>query len=244
VKATEFLLNHRDSQTGLPIPTFDVWEEKSGVFTATTSMVCSALSCAAQFARVFYDSHRQNSLDEVVAQMKKSILTNLYDAELKRFVKAIYPDNSRDTTIDSSLLMATLYGVFDHQNTAAKETIESIVNNLWINDGIGGLARYENDAYHRVSKNVQGNPWPVCTLWLARWYCRTAESMTDLNKSLDLLTWVARTAMPSGLLAEQLNPFDARPISVSPLTWCHAEFVLAAVEYMDAYRRIQSAERM
>jgi GH15 family glucan-1,4-alpha-glucosidase len=48
--------------------------------------------------------------------------------------------------------------------------------------------------------------------------------------------------VPSGLLAEQLNPFDAKPISVSPLIWSHAEFVLAAKEYSDRYRHLQSAE--
>jgi GH15 family glucan-1,4-alpha-glucosidase len=109
-----------------------------------------------------------------------------------------------------------------------------------LSQGIGGLARYENDEYHRVSKSVQGNPWPVCTLWLARWYCRTAQSLEELNKSLDILAWSARTSAPSGLLAEQLNPFDAKPISVSPLIWSHAEFVMAAREYLDNYGRLKS----
>jgi GH15 family glucan-1,4-alpha-glucosidase len=240
VKATEFMLDYRDEKTGLPKPTFDVWEEKAGVFTYTAAVICSALSCAAKFAQVFYDSERHKSLNEVAAQMKESILTHLYDHKLKRFIKAIYPDSSRDTTIDSSLLMATIYGIFDTQNNAMKETVETIISRLWLSQGIGGLARYENDEYHRVSKSVQGNPWPVCTLWLARWYCRTAQSLEELNKSLDILAWSARTSAPSGLLAEQLNPFDAKPISVSPLIWSHAEFVMAAREYLDNYGRLKS----
>jgi GH15 family glucan-1,4-alpha-glucosidase len=242
VKATEFMLRYRDEKTGLPKPTFDVWEEKVGVFTSTAAMVCSALSCAAKFAKVFYDSERQKSLNEVVEQMKAAILTHLYNNRLKRFIKAIYPDKSHDATIDSSLLMTTIYGIFDCQNSAITETVDAITSRLWLSQGIGGLARYENDDYHRVSKDVQGNPWPICTLWLARWYCRTAQSLEELNKSLDILAWSARTSASSGLLAEQLNPFDATPISVSPLIWTHAEFVIAAKEYIDNYKRLQSAK--
>ena len=240
VKTTEFLLAYRDEKTGLPKPTFDVWEERSGIFTSTAAIVCSALSCAAKFSQVFYDSERQRSLNEVVKQMKEAIVTYLYDNKLKRFIKAIYPDDSRNSAIDSSLFMAAIYGIFDFNNKAMKETLEATVERLWLSKGIGGVARYENDAYHRVSESVQGNPWPICTLWLARWYSRTAQTLEELNKSLDIITWATRTALPSGLLAEQLNPFDAKPISVSPLIWSHAEFVMAAKEYLDSYIHLRS----
>jgi GH15 family glucan-1,4-alpha-glucosidase len=238
VKATEFMLNYRDDKTGLPRPTFDIWEEKAGIFTSTVATVCSALSCAAKFAQVFYDSERQKSLNDVAKQMKQAVLAHLYDNKLKRFIKAIYPDNSRDTTIDSSLLLTCLYGTFDIKDKAVEETIEAVVNHLWLRQGIGGLARYENDMYHRVSNNVQGNPWPVCTLWLARWYSRIAQNLEELKKSLNLLMWCARASLSSGILAEQLNPYDGKPISVSPLMWSHAEFVIAANEYLDSYRRL------
>jgi len=244
VKTTEFMLKYRDEKTGLPKPTFDVWEERTGLFTSTAAIVCSALSCAAQFAQVFYDSKRQSSLNEVVMRMKEAILTYLYDNKKERFIKAIYPDFSYNTAVDSSLLMSTIYGIFDAQSEAMKKTVEAIIKRLWLRQGIGGLARYENDKYHRVSESVPGNPWPICTLWLGRWYSRTAKSLEDLNKSLDILTWATKTSLPSGLMAEQLNPFDANPISVSPLIWSHAEFVMAAKEYLDSYKRLQSVEGM
>ena len=46
----------------LPKPTFDEWEEKVGVFTSTTAAVCAALDAAAKFAKVFFDSNRQEAL--------------------------------------------------------------------------------------------------------------------------------------------------------------------------------------
>ena len=51
----------------LPKPSFDLWEEKNGVYTATAATVCSAFSAAARFAQVFYDSKRQDQLNRVVA---------------------------------------------------------------------------------------------------------------------------------------------------------------------------------
>ena len=244
VNATEFMLKHRDQTTGLPLPSFDVWEEKAGVFTSTTAMVCLALSRAAQFAQVFYDHERQKNLSQSAAQMKEAILFHLYDNKLNRFMKAIYTDGSRDVAIDSSLLMAAIYGSFDTQNEAMKGTAESVIRHLWLSQGIGGLARYENDEYRRVSNVVQGNPWPICTLWLARWHSKTAKSLEELNKSLDLLRWAAKASSASGLLPEQLNPFNGTPLSVSPLIWSHAEFVLAAKDYVDSYKTLSMGKKI
>ena len=45
--------------------------------------------------------------------------------------------------------------------------------------------------------------------------------------------WVAKHALPSGVLAEQVHPFTDAPLSVSPLTWSHAAFVAAFLEYVE-----------
>ena len=49
-------------------------------------------------------------------------------------------------------------------------TMQAVRDRLWVKTEVGGVARYENDYYHRVSQdieNVPGNPWFICTLWLA-----------------------------------------------------------------------------
>jgi glucoamylase len=38
--------------------------------------------------------------------------------------------------------------------------------------------------------------------------------------------------LPSGVLAEQVNPFTGEPVSVSPLTWSHAAFVITVQKYL------------
>jgi GH15 family glucan-1,4-alpha-glucosidase len=240
-KTAAFMQHYVDSETGLPKPTFDLWEEKFGVFTSTACCVCSALSCAAKFARVFYDSKRLAILNDAASRMKQAILMHLYDPQLKRFIKAVYPDGTRDTKIDSSLAFTFLNETFEADSKEVKETMDTVVKHLWVNPGIGGLARYVNDGYHKVSKESPGNPWFVCTLWLARYQVRTAASVEELTEVLGTLRWVVKYAAPSGVLAEQLNPLDASPISVSPLVWSHAEYVIAVCEYLEKYQQLSAA---
>lgn len=66
-------------------------------------------------------------------------------------------------------------------------------------------------------------------------------SLEDLKKALDILVWVVKYSLPSGVLAEQVNPYDASPISVSPLIWSHAEFVIAVCEYLEKYQLLSSS---
>jgi GH15 family glucan-1,4-alpha-glucosidase len=237
-KPGEFMQGYVQSVTGLPKPSFDMWEEKAGVFTSTASAVCSALSSAAKFARVFYDTKRQESLNQAALSMKEAIHTHLYDGRLHRFIKGVNSNGQRDVTIDSSLAFTFLSGAFDADSVEVKETMNAVLSRLWVDPGVGGLARYEGDEYHRVSRRGQGNPWVICTLWLARWYIKTAVSPPELRKGLDMLSWVAKYALPSGVLAEQLHPYDASPISVSPLVWSHAEFVIAVCEYIEKYTQL------
>ncbi|MGE5638427.1 MAG: glycoside hydrolase family 15 protein [Chloroflexota bacterium] len=238
IKASEFLESYRDTQTGLPKPSFDLWEEHAGTFSSTTACVCLALSSAAKFAKVFFNSKRQEELNSVVEQMKEATLRHMYDTRLGRFIKAIRLDGSLDITIDSSLAFTFLYGAFDTKNTEVRRTMKAITDNLWIKTDVGGLARYENDEYHRVSADTPGNPWIICTLWLARYNIASAESLQDLQEALSLISWATKHARSSGILAEQLNPYTAMPLSVSPLVWSHAEFVLAVSEYLEKYKQL------
>ena len=104
---------------------------------------------------------------------------------------------------------------------------------------IGGMARYENDYYHQVENRdttrVPGNPWFICTMWLARYRLQRARTVEDLAPGLKLLEWAAQRAFPSGTMAEQLHPYTGEPLSVSPLTWSHAEYVRTVQEYIERH---------
>jgi len=241
IKAADFMMNYRDSETLLPKPTFDEWEEKVGVFTSTVASVCAALDAAAKFAKVFYDSSRQDALGEASAQIKDAMINHLYDRKLKRFIKGIDPSGQKDTTLDSSVSTVFAYGVLEAKHELVRNTMDALANELWIKTEVGGLARYQNDQYRQVSPEFPGNPWFISTLRLARWRVAVASSLEELAPSLDLLKWTAKHALPSGALAEQLDPYSGYPISATPLLWSHAEFVLAVCDYISKYQEITAS---
>jgi GH15 family glucan-1,4-alpha-glucosidase len=120
------------------------------------------------------------------------------------------------------------FGLYRADDLRLVATMTALREKLWVNTPIGGLARYENDDYHRVSRELPGNPWFICTLWLADYLVEKNGSDDELNQAMDLLSWVAAHALPSGVLPEQINPLTGESISVSPLTWSHATYIATA----------------
>ncbi|HEX2638993.1 MAG TPA: hypothetical protein VHL50_00400, partial [Pyrinomonadaceae bacterium] len=59
-----------------------------------------------------------------------------------------------------------------------------------------------------------------------------------LRKPLAMLEWTVRSALPSGVLAEQMNPLTGEHISVSPLTWSHSTFIAAVESYLRRRREL------
>ncbi len=240
LKTTEFLLEHVDSRTALPRPSFDIWEEKTGVFTWTTATVCAALNAAAGFARVFYDIQRQERLSKAAKNMRNAMMGHLYDPGQRRFINGLLADGTRDLSFDCSVAGAFIHHVFEAGDPVVEETMNSLAARLWVEGRVGGLARHDDDRYQRVNGTALGNPWFVGTLWLARWHIARARSPEQLTKGLDLLSWTASHALPSGVLAEQMDPDTGAPVSVSPLVWSHAEFVIAVCEYLDKLQELSS----
>ena len=243
VKAADFLMNYRDPDTHLPKATFDEWEEKVGVFTSTVAGVCAALDAAAKFARVFYDSSRQAVLLEASAQTKEAMIKHLYDPTRKCFIKGILPNGERDLTLDSSVTTVFAYEVLDAKDIRVKNTMDALISNLWVKTDVGGLARYQNDRYRRVSPDLPGNPWVISTLRLARWYIASADSQNSLTKAMDILDWATKHALPSGALPEQLDPYTGKPVSATPLLWSHAEYILALTEYINKTQELIAASQ-
>jgi len=248
VKAADFMVNYRDPETHLPKPTFDEWEEKVGVFTSTVAAVCAALDAAAKFAKVFYENSRQEMLASASAETKEALIKHLYDPKLNRFIKGILPNGERDLTLDSSVSTVSTYQVLDAQDSRVKNTMDALVRGLWVKTDVGGLARYQNDQFRRVSTDTPGNPWFIATLRLARWRIAAATSIESLSEAMAILDWAAKHALTSGALAEQLDPYSGKPISATPLLWSHAEYVLAVTEYINRRQEladaVQSTRRM
>jgi GH15 family glucan-1,4-alpha-glucosidase len=151
-----------------------------------------------------------------------------------------------DRTVDAALAGLWLFDMYAPDDSRIASTMDAVRQQLWVNTSVGGVARYENDYYHQVSQdlaNCPGNPWFVCTLWLAEWQAATSRTTQDLKAVEELLSWACEHALPSGVLAEQVDPDTGAPLSVSPLTWSHAEYITAVHAYVGARHRLEAATR-
>ena len=241
----DFLVAYRDPATGLPLPSYDLWEERRGVFAWTLGAVWGGLEAAANFAEAFGETSRAEGYRRAAAQIKAGVDACLWQPDLGYFARMInhHPGKAWeiDKTIDASIIGLWQFGMYASTDPKVVAAMTMIHEQLWVKTHIGGIARYENDAFHQVSQdlqNIPGNPWFICTLWMADWIAQTANSDTDLVKALELLEWAVQRASPSGVLAEQVNPFTGVPESVSPLTWSHAAFIVAVQAYLAAQARL------
>jgi GH15 family glucan-1,4-alpha-glucosidase len=253
IPAADFMLEFRDNR-GLPLPTYDLWEERRGIHTFTVSSVIGALKGAAYFAELFGFEKKKKNYKQAIEKMKNALVKFLYDEKMERFLRTINFDDEtgdilKDETIDSSLFALFEFEAFSATHPKVKSTMEQVKEKLWVSTSCGGMARYENDYYHRISKDgekIPGNPWYISTLWLAKWYIKKASQgesgEKNLKKAHDLIKWVSDHSLDSLILAEQVNPYNNEPLSVSPLTWSHATFISTVIEYLEAYSVVNRCE--
>jgi GH15 family glucan-1,4-alpha-glucosidase len=236
-RAADFLDSYRDPATGLPHASYDLWEERQGVLSFTTACVWAGLDAAARFCLAFGEMDYAAQYTKAAAEVKAGMDTHLYRPELGRFARMITPDGNGsftvDPTVDASLYGLFAFGAYEARDPRVVATMKAVKDTLWVATDVGGLARYENDYYHRVSKDLPGNPWFICTLWLAQYTIASAQTEAELREAIPIMRWAASRALPSGVLAEQMDPYTDAPLSVSPLTWSHATVVLAVMEYLE-----------
>ncbi|MFC0212346.1 glycoside hydrolase family 15 protein [Paenibacillus chartarius] len=246
IPAADFLVRYRDA-SGLPLPSYDLWEERYGVFAFTVASVYAGLIAAADMADAHGDKARAVMYRDTAERVKGAAERQLYSEELGRFLRALYWDEGRQAYAPDLSLDMSMYALFDFEMfDAADPRIERMMRDLrarlWVRSDVGGIARYENDYDHQVSKDighVAGNPWFICTLWLAEYLIDIARTEEDLQEPLGLMRWAAAHTLPSGVMAEQLDPYTGAPLSVSPLTWSHASFVKVTQEYVAKRKQLR-----
>lgn len=248
-----FLMNYREPNTGLPAPSYDLWEERRGIHLFTVAAVWAGLTGAAKFAELMGDLELCRSFHSAADEIKSATVRHFCCEEAGRFVRSIEVQDDgtivRDSVVDSSIAGAFLFGMFPATDSMVAKSMCKVREKLWCNSSIGGLARYEDDCYAREHIGaeahdagcVPGNPWFVCTMWLALHYIESAQTASELEPALELLNWAQGRALPSGILAEQVHPFTGEPLNVSPLTWSHSSVVTAIIRYSQRYRELTMA---
>jgi len=246
VPAADWMVGYFDERNDLVKSSWDLWEERWGVHAFTVGSVWGGLDAARSFADMFGDVPAYARYRDAAERLREASDTNLYSAELGRFPRRITVEDDEsvtvDTVLDSAIHGLWRFGMYPPEDQRIADTMKAIADQLSNKAEAGGIARYTDDYYFRVepdTTNVPGNPWFLCTLWLAQWYIATAKSEPDLKPAREMIDWAVRHQMPGGLLSEQLDPHTGAPLSVSPLTWSHAEFIVTVDEYARASERLR-----
>ncbi len=222
--AAQFMCQFVDQETDLPHASFDLWEEKFMTSTYTVSMVIAGLDAAARLAEQLGEATAAEQWHAKAIQIRDG-LGLLYHPD-GYFRKGYALQQSGDLHFDDSTDISSLQGVFmlarlpfnDERLQSTAERVETMLLN---SSPIGGVIRYDNDNYFRYKPTYLGNPWIVCTMWLAQYYAASG----DRAKALNFVDWALDRMSPSGILGEQFDPETGACIGVMPLVWSHAELV-------------------
>ena len=236
IPCADFMVEFRHEKLNLPAPSWNLWEDRRGIHTFTVASVIAGLRAATNFAALFGEQNRAAKYEETAGDFTAGMREHLYSREKRRFLRALQFDGDEhyeaDATIDASLFGAFYLGAFDANDEMVRNTMRAVEKHLWIDTEIGGVARFEEDDYMRSSKDAPPNAWFICTLWLADYRIAVAKKKEDLRGALEILEWTTKRALPSGVLAEQINPLTGEHASVSPLTWSHSTFVATVRNYL------------
>lgn len=242
----DFLVNYRDEKTKLPHASYDLWEERYGVHLFTVASVIGGLKAAANFAHALGELDNYKKYSEAAEEVEQAMFNFMWNEKEKRFCRMATrtPDGYQlDMNVDASMYALFAYAGISPHDSKVKATMHAIKEHLWVKTDVGGVARYQNDYYHQISQDIQnvpGNPWFICSMWLALYDIASARHGDDLKQAENILLWVANHALTSGVLAEQVHPYNNAPLSVSPLTWSHATFVTCVQEYIEKRRQLVS----
>ena len=238
IKKAVFFMDGYSYPNDIPVECYDLWEERRGIFTFTASAVYRGLLSGEELGHILKDDKICSICQVRYFKLRQALINELYDSEIGIFPRGIrYEAHDTDRKIIDRTADSSVYGIFGFDLLPADDprvvrTMQNLEEKLWV-PGKGGMARYENDPYHRAADPVTGNPWLICTLWLAKWYIAKAKEIRDLEKALELINWVADCSLETGIMPEQVHPFTGESLSVAPLTWSHAEFVDTITRYQE-----------
>jgi GH15 family glucan-1,4-alpha-glucosidase len=246
VPAADWMAGYVDERNGLIQPSWDLWEERWGVHAFTVGSVWGGLDAAAGFGDLFGDAKAASRWRDAADRLREATDTHLYSSDLGRFARRVAVEDDGTMTVDMIIDSATYglwrFGMYPADETRITQTMEQIRDQLWNNGATGGVARYKDDYYFKVESDtgkVPGNPWFICTLWLAQWYIAVAKTTHDLKPARDIINWVVAHQITGGLLSEQLDPNTGAPLSVSPLIWSHAELIRTVDEFCRKSERVR-----
>lgn len=221
-----FMMRYVDEATGLPRPSYNLWEEHYMTSTFATGATYGALVSASELAAEAGDDDSAVAWRSAAGDIRAAAQKYLFNKERGAFYKGLLVKDgeilqTNDTVDLSSLFGAYMFGLFGIDSREVQQMVETVKQVFDFSFENPGLPRYEDDNYQRPSMEVLGNFWHITTLWMAQYELEAGGEKLARR----ILDWTQEHALESGVLSEQINALNGCPDSVAPLTWSHAEYV-------------------
>ena len=128
--AAEFMLKFRDKNTHLPLPSYDLWEERKGVHLFTVGAVMGGLLAASKFAAGL----RRNCRRPAIRTGRRRNTRGRYKTYVESKCKPLLPHGlsrgdgtyETDMTIDAANYGIWAFGGFDPADPKVRSTMEAI----------------------------------------------------------------------------------------------------------------------
>lgn len=242
-RAADFLVKYRHEKTGLPLHSYDLWEEHRAVSTYTASCVYGGLAAAGKFAHLLGKEEERRHYEQTAESVRTAIFQHLVDREKPRVLKHVKFDEFGEQRADeradaSSFYGLIFFGVLDPEDAAAVQCSQKCDEPIMNRGAIGGVCRYENDNYFWQRDANMPNPWLITTLWHAEYLITRAKEEKDLKPAKDILQWVCERRTSAGLLPEQVHPVTGAYLSALPLVWSHAAYIHAVIMYLEKLEKL------
>lgn len=233
-----FMAEFTDDTTGLPKPSYDLWEERFLINTHTTAVTYAALLAASELALVVADEKSAVKWRTAADDIQRAAQKYLFNEERQVVYRGLSVDNGEityDATIDNAAVFsAFMFGLFDAESDEIKASIATVSAVFEETKERPGLPRYENDYYRRSRADVNGNWWYITTLWKAQYNIEMGNT-EDAKSTID---WINDHMIATGMMGEQIDPITEEIIAPAPLTWSHAEYVATMIDLVNKERYV------
>ncbi|MBI5755157.1 glycoside hydrolase family 15 protein, partial [Candidatus Peregrinibacteria bacterium] len=134
LKIGNWMTRFVEGKTGLPLPSYDPWEEHRAISSYTASCTFAGLMAASSLSEEtghFADAKR---FLEHAEKIKNAISSHLYSEKDQRFYKSVMVLDGKvideDTTVDASLAFLWKMGVFPVDDVRIENTMKAIEREL------------------------------------------------------------------------------------------------------------------
>lgn len=221
----DFLVEYVDGASGLPKPSYDLWEQDFLTTTYTTSVTYGALVAASDLATVAGDESSAVKWRSAADDIQMAAHKHLYNESRQVFYHGIHVENGQivphERLDTSSVFGPFIYALFDRSGHEVKSAVATMKETFRVSAETPALPRYEDDDYRRSNPSSIGNWWNITSLWLAQY----AHATGDTALRDQILAWVHSHALNTGMISEQIDPATNDNVSPAPLTWSQAEYV-------------------